>query len=518
MMRKSVAIGIVLLTLAGHGACTQKTARQDMVYKMPLPDRIQTLNPREARFVTDDQLMKAVFGQLLGVDRDGYIEPKVCYKWDISPDLLEYVFYIRDDLYFHDGVKLTAKDIVFSFEYAGKNPTLLKKAFLPIQGYQDYYDGKVSSIGGIQILDDYTFKIKLNRPATTFLYILANSRLIVLPDDFHGVSDAVFFQQPIGVGPYKFEYWRESEFSIVKNEGSPFIRGNVDRFVFMTMSKEEAVRAFEDHKVEDLHFFVVLPEEVKRTDINIKKWSTYATHFLFLNVKRKPLDNVNVRLAIRAAIDRKVLVEKCSPEGAVSSGVIPFGIVGAIDDAHAFDGLNDSVDHYLQKAGVLRTQLPRMTIIRFTEMYDECFKTTIEEMFKKNRLPITVEYVSFADGVRKVENNDYYILSEGLTARNIEAISILNFFDGRSTHNLSNMNDQEVNSLIDLAELAKTRGARGEVYRKISRIILEKAYAVDMQYLYKYYISDKKVQEVENPGLVRFFTGLAAFSFTDGGT
>lgn len=106
MMRKSAAIGIVLLTLAGYGACTQKTTRQDMVYRMPLPDRIQTLNPREARFITDDQLMKAVFGQLLGVDRDGYIEPKVCYKWDISPDLLEYVFYIRDDLYFQDGVKL----------------------------------------------------------------------------------------------------------------------------------------------------------------------------------------------------------------------------------------------------------------------------------------------------------------------------------------------------------------------------------------------------------------------------
>lgn len=495
-------------------ACNREaSSEKELIYRMPLVENIQTLNPRKMRILYDDQIAKAIYGQLIGVDRDGYLVPRACYKWDISPDFKEYTFYLRDDLSFHDGKPLTGRDVIFSFEYEGMNPTLQHKTFLPIDGYEDYFSRKSNHIKGIELLDDYTIKMSLSKPIATFLYTLGNSKFVILPDKFHGRSEDEFFRKPIGVGPYKFDRWTDNELSMVANDKYYGMRNNIDRFQFLTMSKNEALKAFERHEIEDLAVYKINPADIVRRDVKIEKITSFGTHFIFFNVKKQPLNNMNVRLAIRAAIDKIALVSQCHPDDEVASGVIPKGLVGSIDDNNRFDELNKSVDQYLTMAGITRKQIPKMKLLRFYEVQDDCFKPMIEGMFRKVGLPIEVEYITFEEGIRRVEANDYYMLSEWIAARNVEPISIINFFDGRSSHNLSNMNDDEVNKLIDIAELARTRSARGEIYRQISEMIVRKAYVVDMQYENRYYIYDKRVHGIENMSPMMNFVGFNDFSF-----
>lgn len=516
MCEKKKYIALLAFTIIALSGCQDK-ARQNKysVYRMPLIDKIQTLNPRKLRIMYDDEIAKSIYGQLIGVDRDGYLVPRVCYKWDVSSDLREYIFYLRKDVLFHDGTPLTAKDILFSFEYEGGNPTLLHKIFLPIEGYEDYYNGIVDKIRGVELIDDYTIKIKLTKSIATFLYTLGNSKIIILPFNFHGIPEDEFFKRPIGVGPYKIERWNDNELSMVVNDKYFGRKGQIDRFVFKVMDKEQAIEAFEKHEVDDLVIYKIRPADIVRTDVKNEKITSFGTHFLFFNVKKAPLDNVNLRLAIRAAIDKEKLITKCYPDDEVANGVIPKGLVGSIDDPHAFDDLNKSVDYYLAKAGLTRKQIPKMKLIRFTEVQDDCFKPTIEDMFRNAGFPIEVVYVTFEDGIEKVERNDYYMLSEWIAARNVEPISILNFFDGRSRHNLSNMNDNEINKLIDIAELARTRSARGEIYRQISEMIVSRAYVVDMQYENRHYIYDKRVKGIENMSPMMNFVGFDDFSFAE---
>lgn len=489
----------------------ETTTKQMRSYRMPLPDKIQTLNPREVRFLVDNMIMNGIFGQLIGVDRDGYLVPKICYKWEISSDYKEYTFYIRNDIKFRDGIPLTAKDVLFSFEYGGTKPTLIRKLFEAIEGYDEFYEGRSRTIKGITILDDYVVRIRLKKPISTFMYVLASSKLVVLPDKFHGINEKKFFLKPFGAGPYELEKWDASELRLNKVKEYFDNSYNIDEFVFLTMDKASALKAFDNYGVDELVAYHIDPAEIKRTDINSARWNAFTSHLLFFNVNRKPLDNPYLRLAIRAAIDRQRLIDECFPADEVANGIIPRGLVGAIDDVHQFADLNKSVEYYLSKAGFSRKQLPKMKILRFLEMQDSCFKPSIEAMFRKAGLPIEVEYVSFSDGVKKIESNDYYILSEWLGARNVEPISILLFFDGRATHNLSNVNDSEINKLIDIAEMTRTRGGRAEIYRQISEMIVKRAYAVDMQYENKYYVYDKGVNIVGNPTLVGSFEGLAMF-------
>jgi peptide/nickel transport system substrate-binding protein len=56
---------------------------------------------------------------LVGVNADMSLTPKLALSWSQIDDLT-WEFKLRDDVYFHDGSKMTADDVAFSLERADK--------------------------------------------------------------------------------------------------------------------------------------------------------------------------------------------------------------------------------------------------------------------------------------------------------------------------------------------------------------------------------------------------------------
>ena len=326
-----------VLTVASCSQGKPQGAVVDDVYRMPLSDQIQTLNPREVRFRPDYQIMKEVFGQLIGVDQNGYLEPRVCERWEVDESFREYTLYLRGDARFHDGLPVLADDVDYSFHYEGKNPTLLYKALSDIEGYQEYYEGKASRINGIRTDGDRKVIVRLKRPSSTFLYALADGRFAILPYNLRGKSEAEFFNRPIGVGPYRLEIWNPPLLRIVRNNDYFGEKGKIKTFEFITVGKSKAIKGFNNGEFEDLVSFNVTPNDVVRKGARVKLGSAFSTHMLFFNVKKSTLKDRNIRLAVRAALDKRALVEKCYPYYDVANGVIPDGLVGAIDTPEEAD-------------------------------------------------------------------------------------------------------------------------------------------------------------------------------------
>ena len=44
------------------------------------------------------------------------MEPHIAHTWELSEDGLTWTFYLRKDIYFHNEIILTSKDVQFSFE------------------------------------------------------------------------------------------------------------------------------------------------------------------------------------------------------------------------------------------------------------------------------------------------------------------------------------------------------------------------------------------------------------------
>ena len=75
-----------------------------------------------------------------------------------TDDGTSYTFKIRKDVKFHDGSKLTAQDVKYSWDRVQKPETKSPYTFVfdDIKGAKEAQEGKAPGISGVRVVDDYT--------------------------------------------------------------------------------------------------------------------------------------------------------------------------------------------------------------------------------------------------------------------------------------------------------------------------------------------------------------------------
>lgn len=85
--------------------------------------RLETVNPLYASSSAEVSVSKLVFSSLLDYDRDNALRPNAAKSWKISEDGKVYTVRLRDDVYWHDGERLTADDVLFTVKLM-QNPSV----------------------------------------------------------------------------------------------------------------------------------------------------------------------------------------------------------------------------------------------------------------------------------------------------------------------------------------------------------------------------------------------------------
>ena len=79
------------------------------------PNDIPSWDPNQ-RFTPDAQpIYKAVFDQPLDQDAQLPLIPNLIRSWDLAADGLTMAVELRDDVFFHNGDKMTAEDFRYTF-------------------------------------------------------------------------------------------------------------------------------------------------------------------------------------------------------------------------------------------------------------------------------------------------------------------------------------------------------------------------------------------------------------------
>lgn len=133
-------------------------------------------------------------------------------NYTVSSDGLKWTVKIRNDVKFHDGVPLTAKDVAFTFNTAvnassGVDLSMLERA---------------------TALDDYIVEFELNDPQATFI-----NKLIAVPIVPEHAYNENYGVKPIGSGPYKFVQWDKGQQVIF--EANPDYYGQKPYFKKITL-------------------------------------------------------------------------------------------------------------------------------------------------------------------------------------------------------------------------------------------------------------------------------------------
>ncbi|TKI02624.1 ABC transporter substrate-binding protein [Martelella alba] len=161
----------------------------------------RTLDPVKYTGTYESDIMMNIFNTLVYYDKDmKNIIPGLATHWTVSPDLREYQFDLRDDVYFQPGKfqkgrKMTAEDVRYSLLRSAKE-SVMKRARM---------------IKDVQVVSPNKVTVILNAPNAAFLSVLTDVGNAVVPKEEVEGQGAAFGLHPVGTGPFILKEWRKDD-------------------------------------------------------------------------------------------------------------------------------------------------------------------------------------------------------------------------------------------------------------------------------------------------------------------
>lgn len=357
---KFVLLGLFIIMLAGFGFLAVKFGLEKMEqvpdfggeYVEGLVGTPQYVNPILAQTNdVDMDLSRLIFSGLFKYDAARVLTPDLADKFEVSEDKKIYTIYLKDNLVWHDGEKLTASDVVFTISLI-KDPLFRSPLY--------------SSFRGItaEKVDDKTLKFILSEAYAPFLGVLTFG---ILPEHLwynipaQSANLAEYNIKPIGSGPFKFKSLTKDKsgsikvYTLTANKDFYGQKPYLEKLVFKFYPDySSAVAALQNKNIEGVSF---LPEETENT-IQSKKFKKYFlslpqyTAIFFDQKNNEFLKDKAVRKALAEGIDKNEIIEEAlGQKGEVIDGPILPGHPGYSPDVkkNVFDqGLARET---LEKAG-----------------------------------------------------------------------------------------------------------------------------------------------------------------------
>jgi len=272
------------------------------------------LDPHIAIAFSSATYFEHCYESLLGYNKDMELEPCLATSWE-QPDPITYIFHLRKGVKFHDGGDFTAEDVKFTFERI-----LDPKTNSPRKPFFE-------SIKKIEILDPYKVKFVMSQPYPPFLNIAATWYGAIVSKA--AVNKHVSMQSvAIGTGPFKLKTYEHGvkgvfeRFADYWDKPKPYIDGFDFIVIVDDTSRVGALRK----GVVDLGWvkeaqMAKLMEKEK--NLKILSSSAIRQQRLWFKVNKPPFDNVKVRQAISACIDRQEIIDTVMFGNAELSACIP---------------------------------------------------------------------------------------------------------------------------------------------------------------------------------------------------
>lgn len=246
-------------------------------------------------------------------NQTGKIEPSLAKSWERVDDYT-IRFHLRDDVYFHDGGKLTAEDVKFTFDRGEKS---LKSSFI----FAPFDTSRT------KIIDEYTIELGTKEVFAPMLtYLTNNGALIVSKHAVESMGDEKFARNPVGTGAFKFVDWVAGDRVILeRNEKYWGEKPEFKNLIIRTVSDETArAMALEAGEIDII--LQVAPSQVSRlknnTDVDILSCPSYVVQFCGFNSRYAPLSDVRVRKALRYAVDLNIAGKIAFEVGSPADGPV----------------------------------------------------------------------------------------------------------------------------------------------------------------------------------------------------
>ncbi len=284
------------------------------------------------------------FDSLSSLDPDGNIYPALAENWTFDKDNLTVTVNLRHGVLFHDGVEMTADDVVFSY-MALRDGTTISSSI--IDAFDADGDGKASAeevngsidadgdgvFEGVKKIDDYTVQFVMAKPYGQFF--LSTLGVPIIPEHIwkdHLTSDGVvdtLWNDPkaaIGTGPFYYAGGKDNVYREVKvfedhwgkdfttPSGHRIYPTEVTRIYFkLYTSLDTAILALKTGQVDHIPWAVTpgyVPDLISNPNTDVISISDNGYFYLAFNEKREPMNMLAFRQAVSHCIDKETIVQR----------------------------------------------------------------------------------------------------------------------------------------------------------------------------------------------------------------
>jgi peptide/nickel transport system substrate-binding protein len=326
MKRKVLSLAIAATLFSGFGLSAgaladdiDANAKNGGSAVITYQNDVATLDPAIGYDWQNWSMIKSLFDGLMDY-KPGTTElvKDLAQDYTISDDGTVYTFTLKKGVKFQNGRELKASDVKYSFERTVNPKTQSPGAgfFSAIVGYEDMAASKAEHLSGVEVVDDYTVKIKLKQPNATFLHVMAINFASIVPKEEVEKWGADFGKHPVGSGAYSLAEWKLGQQIVFKknpNYNKPGLP-HLDTITF-EVGQDPMVALLRLQKGEvDIAGDGVPPAKFLefKNDPKYKglmiTGNQLHTGYVTLKTTLPPFDNLKVRQAVNMAINKDRIV------------------------------------------------------------------------------------------------------------------------------------------------------------------------------------------------------------------
>ncbi|MDM8558003.1 peptide ABC transporter substrate-binding protein [Candidatus Parabeggiatoa sp. HSG14] len=316
-------LGSVIISGFNHHEAQSQTNQSEEhpnYLQIPLDNSVSTIDPGLVHTTNSIEVVEQLFLGLSSFEPKTYkVVPELATKWQVNEDRTVYTFQLRQDAKWSNGDPVTAHDIVWAVRrnlaqdsnfvymlHILKNAKAIKNnPSLPL---------------GIRAIDDYTVEFTLEHAASYFpamaglwMYRPLPSRIIK--------NNGKNWIEPKHIqtnGPYQLTKWHKNEKLVLQKNPHYYDADKVlvPAIHYRIISNPVIGLAMYEHNELDIigGVYLALPkmeipdigfDATLRREIHYSV--SFCTEFYGFNTRKPPMDNLLVRKAIAAAVDKQVI-------------------------------------------------------------------------------------------------------------------------------------------------------------------------------------------------------------------
>jgi oligopeptide transport system substrate-binding protein len=411
------------------------------------------------------------------------LQPGLALKWEPSEGARKWRLALRPGVFWTDGAPFTARQVIDGWNRLLDPKSASDYAYFLfyVKNAKAFNEGKIKNFAevGARATGPLEIEVELERPISYFPQILTHhSTLPVRLDLIARYGDR--WTEPgnlQSLGPYKLVAWQHDKvIAMERNDGYWGEKAKIKYIVaHMILEQSTALNLFDAGQIDALN---ALPSSDLRILRKLKEYraiGSLLTYFYGFNVRKPPVDNVDVRRAIARAIDRKQIVEVLAGGELPLKSILPPSVLG-YDEKIGLDFDVAEARRLLAKAGYPDpAKFPRIALKTNANEDHQKVAENIQAQLRAN-LGINVE----------IQAEDWKVFLAGLTADPPALFrwgwladypdpdNFLSLMTSSSENNRMRWKNPEYDSLVERAASESDPAARRQLYAEAQRILVEK--------------------------------------------